>query len=132
MAWVTAAIIRKDDTILIAQRGRNKRFGWQWEFPGGKVRRGEAPEDCLRREIKEELNLKIHVDKHFCTVNHQYSDFCIELMAFWCSITGGSLKLEEHEEVRWVTISDLDQYRFVAADLAVIEALADSSLAEGS
>ena len=132
MALVTAALIQKDDTILIAQRGRGKRFGWQWEFPGGKVRRGEAPEDCLRREIKEELNLDIHVEKHFCTVNYRYSDFDIELMVFWCSIAGGTLKLAEHEQVHWVTLSELKQYSFLAADLAVIEALAHSSFAERS
>lgn len=130
MTLVTAALIRKDDKILIAQRGRDKRFAWQWEFPGGKVRKNETPEDCLRREIKEELNIKVQVEKHFCTVNHQYSDFGIELMAFWCSIAGGALKLAEHEQVRWVTVSEMEQYSFVAADLGVIEALADSPLTE--
>jgi len=132
MTLVTAALIRKDDTILIAQRGRGKRFGLKWEFPGGKVRKGEAPEDCLRREIREELNLKIRVEKYFCTVNHQYSDFDIELMAFWCSIAGGILNLEEHEQVRWVTVPEMKHFSFVAADMGIIEALADSSLAERS
>jgi len=71
-----------------------------------------------------------NLEKHFCTVNHQYSDFGIELMAFWCSIAGGALKLAEHEQVRWVTVSEMEQYSFVAADLGVIEALADSPLTE--
>jgi 8-oxo-dGTP diphosphatase len=132
MALVTAALIQKDGTLLIAQRGRGKRFGWQWEFPGGKVRKGEAPEECLRREIKEELNLDIHVEKLFCTVSHRYADFDIELMVFWCSIAGGTLKLAEHEKVHWVTLSALKQYRFLEADLAVIEALADGPFAERS
>jgi 8-oxo-dGTP diphosphatase len=132
MALVAAALIQKDDTLLIAQRGRGKRFGWQWEFPGGKVERGEAAEDCLRREIKEELNLDIHVEKHFCTVNHRYSDFVIELIVFWCSIAGGTLTLAEHEQVHWVSLSELKHYSFVEADLAVVEALADSSFAERS
>lgn len=124
MSLVTAALIREDHKILIAQRGRNKKFGRQWEFPGGKLTRGETPEACLRREIREELNLEIQVDEHFCTVHHQYPDFKIELMAFWCSIVGGSLELEEHEQVRWVTVAEMKQYTFVEADLNVIAALA--------
>ena len=124
MSLVTAALIRDDEKILIAQRGRSQKFGRQWEFPGGKLNKGETPEACLRREIREELNLEIQVDEHFCTVHHHYSDFKIELMAFWCSIVGGSLELEEHEQVRWVTVPEMKQYSFVEADLNVIAALA--------
>lgn len=127
MDQVTAALIRDDHKILIAQRGRTKRFGWQWEFPGGKVRSGETPEACLLREIREELNLDIRVEEHFYTVHHRYPDFHIELVAFWCSIVGGSLQLEEHEQVRWVTVPEMKQYDFVEADLSVIAALAESS-----
>lgn len=123
MDQVTAALIRDDQKILIAQRGKAKRFGWQWEFPGGKVKSGETAQACLRREIREELNLEIRVEEHFCTVHHRYPDFHIELMAFWCSIVGGSLQLEEHEQVRWVTIPEMKQYNFVEADLNVIAAL---------
>ena len=123
MGIVTAALIKDEHKILIAQRGRTKRFGRQWEFPGGKAKSGETPEACLRREIREELNLEIQVEEHFCTVHHRYPDFHIELMAFWCSIVGGSLQLEEHEQVRWVTVPEMEQYNFVEADLNVISAL---------
>jgi 8-oxo-dGTP diphosphatase len=128
MGLVTAALIREEDRILIAQRGRSKRFGWKWEFPGGKVRVNETPEDCLQREIKEELNLEIQVEKHFCTTHHRYSDFDIELIAFWCSIVGGELKLEEHEQVRWVTVQEMKHYSFVEADLNLIAALEEIGL----
>jgi 8-oxo-dGTP diphosphatase len=107
---VTAALIRDDRKILIAQRGGDKRFGRKWEFPGGKLMAGETPEACLHREIMEELNLVIRVEEHFCTVHHNYPDFDIELMAFWCTIVGGTLKLEEHEQVLWVTVAELEQY----------------------
>ena len=123
MGLVTAALIRDEDKILIAQRGRRKRFGWKWEFPGGKVRPDETPEDCLRREIKEELHLEIRVEKHFCTTHHQYPDFNIELIAFWCSIVGGKMKLVDHEQVLWVTVPEMNEYTFVEADLNVISAL---------
>ena len=123
MGLVTAALIKDEDKILIAQRGRRKRFGWKWEFPGGKVRPDETPEDCLRREIKEELHLEIRVEKHFCTTHHQYPDFNIELIAFWCSIVGGKMKLVDHEQVLWVTVPEMNEYTFVEADLDVISAL---------
>ena len=123
MGLVTAALIRDEDRILIAQRGRGKRFGWKWEFPGGKVRVDETPEDCVQREIKEELNLEIQVEKHFCTTRHQYPDFNIELIAFWCSIVGGKMKLVDHEQVLWVTVPEMNEYTFVEADLDVISAL---------
>ena len=128
MGLVTAALIRDEDRILIAQRGRGKRFGWKWEFPGGKVRANETPEDCLQREIKEELNLEIQVEKHFHTTHHRYPDFDIELIAFWCSIIGGKLKLEEHEQVRWVTVQEMNDYSFVEADLNLIAALEEIGL----
>ena len=132
MAVVTAALIRDKQKILIAKRSRGKKFGSRWEFPGGKLDRGETPEACLRREIREELNLEIQVDEHFCTVHHQYPDFSIELMAFWCSIVGGSLKLEEHEQVRWVAVSEMELYDFVEADLNVIAALASNQKGVGT
>jgi 8-oxo-dGTP diphosphatase len=123
MGRVTAALIQHDERILIAQRGRGKRFACQWEFPGGKVRHDESPEDCLRREIKEELNLEIRVDQYCCTVRHRYPDFDIELITFWCSIMAGELRLAEHEQVRWITLAEMGQYDFVEADLKVIAAL---------
>ena len=132
MAVVTAALIRDKEKILIAKRGRGKKFGSQWEFPGGKLDRDETPEACLRREIREELNLEIQVEEHFCTVPHQYPDFKIELMAFWCSIIGGSLKLEEHEQVRWVTVSEMEEYDFVEADVNVVAALASNQNGVGT
>jgi 8-oxo-dGTP diphosphatase len=121
---VTAALIRDERKILIAQRGRTQRFGHQWEFPGGKLQSGETVEHCCRREILEELNLEIRVEELFCTVHHSYPDFQIELLAFWCTITGGSLTVREHEQVRWVTVEEMGQYDFVGADLRVIAALA--------
>jgi 8-oxo-dGTP diphosphatase len=124
MRQVTAALIRNGREILIAQRGRDKRFGRQWEFPGGKVRPNESPEECLQREIKEELNLEVRVEQHVCTIHHSYPDFDIDLVAFWCSIVGGEVRLAEHEQIRWITLAEASQYDFVEADLKVIAFLA--------
>lgn len=124
MGQVTAALIRNGQEILIAQRGRDQRFGRQWEFPGGKVRPNESPEECLRREIREELNLEVRVDQHACTIHHRYPDFDIELVVFWCSIVGGEVRLAEHEQIRWITLAEASRYDFVEADLKVIAVLA--------
>lgn len=123
MARVAAALIKNEQKFLIARRDWNSRFGGRWEFPGGKVRLAETPEACLRREIKEELNLGVRVGEHFCTVEYYYPDFYIELLVFWCTIEEGELQLKEHEEVRWVTVAEMADYDFVEADLQVIAAL---------
>jgi 8-oxo-dGTP diphosphatase len=131
MGQVAAALIRDKQRILVAQRARAKRFGEQWEFPGGKLLPNETPEACLCREIKEELNLDIRVDEHFCTVYHQYPDFHLELWVFWCSVVGGTLQLLEHQQVRWVTVVEMNDYDFVEADFKVISAL-DRYFADGT
>jgi len=120
---VVAALIEKDQRILIARRGRDKRFAWQWEFPGGKIRPDEQPEHCLQREIMEELNLQVRITGHFQTVSYCYEDFSVELLVYWCSIEAGTLHLNEHEEIKWVTVAEMQDYDFVAADLQVIESL---------
>jgi 8-oxo-dGTP diphosphatase len=124
MGQVTAALIRNGQEILIAQRGRDQRFGRQWEFPGGKVRPNESPEECLRREIREELNLEVRVDQYVCTIHHRYPDFDIELVVFWCSIVSGEVRLAEHEQIRWITLAEASRYDFVEADLKVVAVLA--------
>ena len=68
------------------------------------------------------------MEKHFHTTHHRYPDFDIELIAFWCSIVGGKLKLEEHEQVRWVTVQEMNHYSFVEADLNLITALEEIGL----
>ncbi len=120
---VTAALISVRGRLFIAQRPPNKKFGLCWEFPGGKVDAEESLQDCLQREIKEELNWEIEVGQLFEHICHEYEDFRIDLFAFWSRIHGGKLKLREHIACDWVSIPALRGYVFTEADRLLIERL---------
>ena len=103
---VVAAIIRKGDKIFATQRGYGD-FKDGWEFPGGKMEAGETPEDALKREIWEELETKIVVEKLLTTVDYDYPKFHLTMHCFMCSIESGQLTLKEHEAARWLQLSDI-------------------------
>jgi 8-oxo-dGTP diphosphatase len=119
---VTAAIIEKDGRVLIGKRKRGH-FSGRWEFPGGKVEEGETPEECLRRELKEELEIEARIGRLFLSTVHVYSHMTIELLAYRVEILSGRIGLNDHTEVLWVAIGDLEEYDFPEADKAVIERL---------
>jgi mutator protein MutT len=117
---VTAALISVHGRLFIAQRPPTKRFGLLWEFPGGKVEPGERLEDSLVREINEELCWEIAVGKLFRRLRYNYSDFSIDLHAFWCSVTQGSLCLREHVAYHWAQIEELKHFNFTTADQQLV------------
>jgi 8-oxo-dGTP diphosphatase len=108
--------------VLIGKRLRGY-FTGRWEFPGGKVEEGETPEDCLRRELKEELDVEARVGPLFLSGVHAYSHVTIELLTYRAEILSGGISLSDHSEVRWVAIKDLQEYDFPEADRAVIDKL---------
>lgn len=118
---VTAAIIRKENKILIAQRKSGAHLELQWEFPGGKLEAGESPEECLQREIKEELALDINIGRIFEVVSHQYTDRHILLLCYECFIRGGQIEAVDCNDYKWVIPADMDYYQFAAADLPVVD-----------
>lgn len=120
---VTAAVIRRTGRVLIAQRPFGGRLGGLWEFPGGKQERGETLPQCLRREIKEELGVRIKVGKFITAIDHAYTHFTITLHAFECEVAAGSPKALGVEQFKWVRLMELDQYAFAKTDLKIIEAL---------
>ena len=120
---VTAAVIRKDGRILIAQRPFGGRLGGLWEFPGGKVEPGESLPQCLRREIKEELGVRIKVGKAITSIDHAYTHFKITLHAFECELLSGKPQALQVQDFKWVRMSDLGKYAFARTDLRIIEAL---------
>ena len=124
MINVSAAIIIKDDNILIAQRGKKKSQGLKWEFPGGKLEPNESAEESLVREIKEELNIDIEVGEKLGESIFEYPSGRIKLIAFYCEWKSGDLRLLEHEEVKWVKAKALSAFEFAPADIPFVEKLA--------
>ena len=119
---VVAAIIRKDNKVFATQRGYGDYKDW-WEFPGGKVEPGETPEDAIVREIREELDTVITVERFLTTVEHDYPEFHLSMDCYWAKIESGRLTLLEHEAARWLPLDDLWQVRWLPADVKVVEAI---------
>ena len=122
---VSAAIIIKDNKIFVTQRGYGEFKDW-WEFPGGKIEEGETPEECLKREIKEELEADINIDKYLCTVEYDYPNFHLKMECFICSLIDGHLELVEAEDAKFITKDQLDNIDFLPADLLVVKELKKS------
>ena len=120
---VTAGIIWKDGKLLITRRPPKGLLGGLWEFPGGKLEKGEDLESCLIREIREELGIRIEVQEPIIVVKHAYSHFRITLHAFRCKYAGGRIRLFECDDYRWITPKELERFAFPAADHRIIEVL---------
>ena len=120
---VAAGIIFKNKQILIAQRKKTDKLGLLWEIPGGKIEEKESPEECLRRELKEELDINSKVGSLFCISKHNYPDFKINLMAYLVDSHQGELKVNDHEQIKWASISELKEYEFAPADIPIINKL---------
>lgn len=119
---VVAAIIKHDDKIFTTRRGYGE-FENMWEFPGGKIEAGETREEALIREIKEELELHIEINDYLTTVDYDYSDFHLTMHCFICTISGGELQLNAHNDAKWTTLEELDKFNWVPADILVVEKL---------
>jgi 8-oxo-dGTP diphosphatase len=123
MVKVTAAIIEKDGKILIAKRRKNDPLKDKWEFPGGKIEPNETPEECLRRELYEELGIDTKIGEFICSNKYDYSHISIELLVYRVYHLTGEFKANDHEEIKWVTPSDLSSYEFPEADAPVVDKL---------
>jgi mutator protein MutT len=120
---VAAAIIKNNGKLLITQRLKDTHMGFKWEFPGGKIEKGEDVAACLRREIREELDLGIDVGEELMVVEHQYQDRKIILHCHWCQCLEGEAKALGCQNFKWVSNADLKHYDFSEADLPVVEFL---------
>ncbi len=121
---VVAAVITDDNRIFATQRGYGE-FKGGWEFPGGKIEQGEAPEDALKREIKEELDANINVGGLLDIVEYDYPDFHLRMHCFICSLTDGKFVLKEHEDAKWLRKDELYSVEWLPADLGLIEKIHD-------
>ena len=117
---VVAAIIHQDGRILATQRGYGEYKGWL-EFPGGKMEPGETEEQAIVREIREELNVGIRVERKVCTVEYDYPQFHLRMYCFWCSITEGTLELKEHQSARWLEPTEWESVEWLPADVEVVK-----------
>ncbi len=121
MIEVVAGIIYKENRFLIAQRNLKKSQGGFWEFPGGKVEKGETYEDALKREIKEEFDADIKVTTYVGENVYHYPEKDIKLIFYKAKLLSETIKLLEHEDFRWITKVDKDKFEFSGADKAVFE-----------
>ncbi|MFN8484779.1 MAG: A/G-specific adenine glycosylase [Anaerolineae bacterium] len=120
---VTAGVIWRGETFLVAQRPLDKMLGGLWEFPGGKCDAGETLQECLRRELREELDIEVAVGAHLTTVRHAYTHFRITLHAFHCAIVAGEPRTVEVADIAWTTLADVDRFAMAVTDGAIVAAL---------
>lgn len=124
---VVAAIIVKGTEILAMQRGYGE-FEGGWEFPGGKVEQGETPEEAIVREIHEELNARISVQRFLTQVEHDYPTFHLSMKCFICTLNDPSFQLLEHHAAKWLDIQHIDIVDWLPADIKVVAALKQHQL----
>lgn len=122
---VVAAIIVKDRKMLITKRVGGQ-FDGLWEFPGGKIEESETHEIALIREINEELEIKISVDKFLSTIDYNYDSFHLIMHLYFCTIEEGSIKLKEHSDGKWISPDEKENISWVPADVQVLELISSS------
>lgn len=120
---VVAAVIMKEGKVFATQRGYGE-FKDGWEFPGGKVEAGESPEEALRREIREELEVEVNVGDLIDTIEYDYPAFHLSMKCYACTIAGGSPHLLEHEAARWLSADQLDSVAWLPAYITLISKIA--------
>jgi mutator protein MutT len=120
---VAAALVVEGERILLAQRRGGVHLGGYWEFPGGKLEDDESPEDCLRREIREELGIEISVGPMATVVFHRYAEFNLLLLLYWCRRVAGAPEALDCAAWRWVEVSEIEGYALPPADRVVVEML---------
>ncbi|MBD2363173.1 8-oxo-dGTP diphosphatase MutT [Anabaena minutissima FACHB-250] len=124
---IGVAIIWNDQQqILIDRRRQEGSMGGLWEFPGGKIEFGETVEECIKREIYEELGIVIEVGEHLITIDHTYTHLRVTLTVHHCHLLSGVPQPLECDEVLWVNLDELEQFTFPQANTQIIAALKES------
>ncbi|NPA36397.1 MAG: (deoxy)nucleoside triphosphate pyrophosphohydrolase [Chlorobi bacterium] len=125
---VACAVIIRHKKILATRRSKQKARPEKWEFPGGKVEKDETPEQCIKREIEEELDVKIKVTGWLQPVTHTYPDITIRLLPCYAELTSGKIKLKEHSGMKWITENELQNLDWSDADTNVVKQILTSGL----
>jgi len=124
MIAVTAGILLKGDQVLIGRRKPGLRHAGKWEFPGGKVERGETPQTCLKRELREEFNIRVKVGDVFDNNVFYYRRGPVHLTAFWVDWIDGEMRATDHDRIAWVLPANLKAYDLLPADIPFADKLA--------
>ena len=117
---VSAAVIHRDGKIFATKRGYGEYKG-KWEFPGGKREEGESGEEALYREIREELDSKVKIEKLICTTDYDYPTFHLTMDVYLSTLIEGKLTLLEHEDAKWVSLDSINDLDWLPADWSVID-----------
>ena len=117
---VACAIIERDGLVLSALRSASMNLPLKWEFPGGKIEPGEGREECLRRELVEEMGVQIAVGRPLTPATHNYPGFTVTLYPFLCSILSGEITLYEHSAISWLPPARMHELEWADADLPII------------
>nr|WP_205618172.1 (deoxy)nucleoside triphosphate pyrophosphohydrolase [Haematomicrobium sanguinis] len=125
---VVGAVLVRDGKILAAQRGSNSSLGGLWEFPGGKIESGESSKEALARELQEELNCVAEIGERLETTEHDYEFGTVVLTTYFCTLVSGEPELTEHQDIKWLTPSELLQVEWAPADIPAVDKLIDTSL----
>ena len=123
---VAAAIIRSGDMTLLTRRKPGETLAGYWEFPGGKIEKNETIQQCLEREIKEELNINIKAGSIITSSLYKYSHGAIELIAIGAEIISGDMHLMVHDKADWVPVPDLLEYNLAPADIPIAKELIEN------
>ena len=118
---VTCGIILKDGKVLVAQRSETMSLPLKWEFPGGKMIEGESEEECLKRELLEELNISIVIKDRLSTSTFNYGNFTIALIPFLVEYVEGEIILHEHRQMGWFARRELEALDWALADIPILE-----------
>lgn len=122
---VIAAIVVKDGKVLVGKRRSDKVLGGKWEFPGGKLEKGETHQECLVRELGEELGVKIKVGDFIYTCTHTYKEFPVRLHGYYAEHTEGDIVPCEHDEIKWVQPDELEAIDFAEAGWPIVKKVAN-------
>jgi 8-oxo-dGTP diphosphatase len=121
MINVTCAIIKINNKILVTQRSEQMKLPLKWEFPGGKLEEGENVIECIKREIKEEINIEIEVVRQLSNSNYNYGTFTINLIPFLSKYVSGEIILTEHKDYKLLDESELLHLDWAEADVPIVE-----------
>ena len=118
---VAAAVIQKDNKVFVARRAPKEHLGGKCEFPGGKIEPNEKPEECLKRELAEELGIEVDIGEYITESIYAYDEKKIRLIAYAVEYKSGEIKLSVHDHYEWAQVDELFKFDFAAADWPIVK-----------